>query len=98
MYAGFATRYCNADQIWDVDTLIDVSQCQSIELLNILNALRLTSSNTTLDELNDIVININRSLNFTSSPIFPLDLQNTNNILNAIIRYAYYMYMFKQTH
>lgn len=79
-------RYCNVNQVWDGDSLIDVSQCQSIKLVNILNNIRSISDNANLDELNDIMIITNDIINLTVGPIFPLDLQNTNNILNAVVK------------
>ena len=83
---GFATRFCGSDQIWD-DSLLNVSQCQSVEVTNILNDVEELNENTTLSELTDITDRIGDVLNSSAGPILPKDLQSTNEILNTILRY-----------
>lgn len=73
------------NQMWDDDSL-DVSQCQLVEIFNILEDVEALNDNTTLSELSEITERISNALN-SSDPILPKDLQNTNQILNTILRY-----------
>lgn len=70
--------------MWN-DDLLDVSQCQSVEIANILGDAEVLNNATTLSELNEITNRINSALNSTE-PILPKDLQSTNQILNTILR------------
>ena len=81
---GLATKDCGEDRIWNNDSL-DVSQCQSVEIYNILREVEALDSNTTLPELTEITSMISNALNSTN-PILPKDLQSTNQILNTILR------------
>jgi len=72
--------------MWN-DSLLNVSQCQSVEVTNILNDVEELDENSTLSDLTDITDRISGVLNSATGPILPKDLQSTNKILNAILRY-----------
>ena len=84
LWVGFATRVCGKDGMWN-DDLLNVSQCQSVEIANILGDTEALNNTTTLPELNEITNRISSVLNSTE-PILPKDLQSTNQILNTILR------------
>ena len=72
--------------MWNNDSL-DVSQCQSVEVTNILNDVEALDNETTLSELADITTRISDVINSSAGPILPMDLQNTNEILNTVLRF-----------
>ena len=92
---GQAYRYCQNSNLWV--PFIDVSECQSLELVELEEqAVELKNNPTDEDILNIItylmeVQNVSEattSFIFTSQeqgPILPNDLTVTNNILDAII-------------
>jgi len=84
-HTGFATRFCDKDGNWDNRT-INVSQCQSVEVVNIIKEVEALNSNTSFTELVDITSRLNDVLNSSTTPILPMDLQSSNDILNNILR------------
>ena len=92
---GQAYRYCQSSNLWD--PFINVSECQSLELVELEEqAIELKSSLIVDDILNVItylteVQNVSEATtSFISAsqeegPILPNDLIITNNILDAII-------------
>ena len=70
--------------MWNND-LLDVSQCQSVEIANILEDTEALNNTATLSDLNEITNRISSVLNSTE-PILPKDLQSTNQILNTVLR------------
>ena len=98
---GLAYRNCSQYSEWD--TVIDVTQCQSIELMALNDVL-----NDNLDILNDNTNNSTRDLTImfditevesisrdvtdlttnVSTPILPNDIRTTNDIVNSLIRYV----------
>ena len=72
--------------MWN-DDLLNVSQCQSVEVTNILEDARELNT-TTLSELADITNRISDFINSSAGPILPMDLQSTNEILNTVLRYV----------
>ena len=92
---GLAYRYCQSSNLWD--PFINVSECQSLELVELEEqAVELKSSLIVHDILNVItylteVQNVSEattsfiSMSQEEGPILPNDLIVTNNILDAII-------------
>ena len=70
--------------MWNND-LLDVSQCQSVEIANILEDTEALNNTATLSDLNEITNRISSVLNSTE-PVLPKDLQSTNQILNTVLR------------
>ena len=85
-FTGFATRYCDANRNWD-DSTLDVSQCQSVEVLNIINEVQALTNNASFAKLVDITSRLNDVLNSSTDPILPMDLQSSNEILSTVLRY-----------
>ena len=84
---GFATRFCDENLNWN-DSTIDVSQCQSVEVVNIIKEVEALDNNASFTELVDITSRLSDILNSSTTPILPMDLQNSNDILNSILRYV----------
>ncbi|XP_065910295.1 uncharacterized protein [Dysidea avara] len=84
---GFATRFCDENLNWN-DSTIDVSQCQSVEVVNIIKEVEALDNNASFTELVDITSRLSDILNSSTTPILPMDLQNSNDILNSILSVA----------
>ena len=101
---GLAYRNCFDNSEWD--SVIDVTQCQSIELMALNYVL-----NDNLDILNDNTNNSTRDLTImfditevelisrdvtdvtnVSTAIVPNDINATNDIVSSLIRYTYVCY------
>jgi len=85
VHTGFATRFCDENFNWDNKTL-NVSQCQSVEVVNIINEVEALTNNASFAELVDITSRLSDVLNSSTTPILPMDLQSSNDILNSILR------------
>ena len=84
-WIGFATRFCDENRMWN-DDLLDVSQCQSVEVTNILEDVEALDNETSLSELAEVTTRISDVINSSAGPILPNDLQSTNEILNSVLR------------
>ena len=92
---GQAYRHCQNSNSWD--PFIDVSECQSLELVELEEQAVELKNNPTDDDIINIITYLTEVQNvseattsfiFTSQeqgPILPNDLTVTNNILDAII-------------
>ena len=97
-YAGLAYRICLQDAMWD--TFINVTQCQSIELMvlsNILDENQDILANNLNNETRDMTVLFDireveaisvdvSNLTNVSTAIVPNDIHATNNIVNSLIR------------
>ena len=99
-FLGLAYRLCFQNTEWDI--VINITQCQSIELImlnNILNEhqeiLDSNTNNNTRDltvlfdvtEVKSVSKEVNDLTNI-SNGIVPNDIVTTNNIVNSLIRYV----------
>ena len=84
IWLGFARRHCISDRTWD--DYINVSECQSVEVVNILDDVEELDSNATSSQLTEITDRLSDFLSSSASPVLPGDLQNTNEILNIVLR------------
>ena len=100
MFLGLARRVCFQNAVWD--TFINVTQCQSIELMvlnNILgesqDILNSNINNDTRDltilfdirEVEAVSVDVSDLTN-VSTAIVPNDINTTNNIVDTLIRYV----------
>ena len=95
LYVGQAYRYCQNSNLWDV--FINVSECQSLELVQLEEQAVELQNNLIVNDIINVmtflteVQNVSEATtNFISTsqeqgPILPNDLNITNNILDAII-------------
>ena len=97
---GLAYRFCSQNNEWD--TVINITQCQSIELLalnDILNENLDILNNNTNNNTRDLTIvfditeveSISRDvtdLTNVSTGIVPNDINETNRIVSSLIRYS----------
>ena len=72
--------------MWDDN--FNVSECQSVEVTNILEDVEGLEDNATLSELTEITNRLSEFLNSSSGAILPGDLQSTSEILNTVLRYV----------
>ena len=87
LWIGFARRSCDSNKMWN-DNSLDVSECQSVEVTNILEDIEALNGSTNLSKLTEIADRISNVVN-SSGPILPRDLQSTTEILSNIIRYRF---------
>ena len=99
-FVGLAYRICFQNALWD--TFVNVTQCQSIELMVLSNILDenqdILSNNinteirnmTVLFDIREVeAISVDVSdLTNVSTAIVPNDINTTNNIVNSLIRYV----------
>ena len=98
-FLGLAYRFCSQNNEWD--TAINITQCQSIELLALndvlnenLNILNNNTNNNTRDltivfditEVESISRDVTDLTN-VSTGIVPNDINETNRIVSSLIRY-----------
>ena len=97
-HVGLAYRICLQDAMWD--TFINVTQCQSIELMvlsNILDENQDILANNLNNETRDMTVLFDireveaisvdvSNLTNVSTAIVPNDIHTTNNIVNSLIR------------
>lgn len=95
-FSGLAYRLCLQNGEWD--TVINVTDCESIELMELNNILNEnldilnnnTNNNTVLFDIKEVESVSRNVSNLTdvSTAIVPNDINATNVIINSLIRYV----------